>query len=206
MDLKLDVLVEKLNKIEGYRSQFQSVFGTDATADGIAKAIASFERTVLSGDAPYDRFQAGDESALSASAQRGLKLFNSKQGANCSACHAGPNFTDGAFHNIGVGIDAKDPDLGRYTVTKLEGDRGRFKTPTLREIARSAPYMHDGSEATLEAVVEFYVKGGIKNPQLDEEIFPLKLTDEQKKDLVTFLKEGLSSESYPNIKPPTLPE
>lgn len=206
MDLKLDDLVKKLNKIEGYRKQFQNIFGTDATRDGIAKAIASFERTVLSGDAPYDRFQAGDTSGLSESAQRGMKLFFSKQGGNCSACHSGRNITDGAFHNIGVGMDAQDPDLGRYVVTNLEGDRGRFKTPTLREIARTAPYMHDGSLETLEEVIEFYTQGGKKNPQLDEEIFPLKLTDQQKKDLVTFLKEGLSSGSYPATKPPDLPK
>lgn len=206
MDLKLDDLVQKLNKIEGYRKQFQNVFGTAATPDGIAKAIASFERTVLSGDAPYDRLQAGDAGALSESAQRGMKLFSSKQGGNCSACHSGHNFTDGAFHNVGVGMDAKDPDVGRYAVTTLAGDRGLFKTPTLREIAHTAPYMHDGSLKTLEEVVDFYVKGGIKNPQLDEEIFPLKLSDQQKKDLVTFLKEGLSGESYPDIKPPELPK
>lgn len=205
MDLPLDQLVEKLNKIEEYRQQFQKVFGTDVTEDGIAKAIASFERTVLSGDAPYDRFKAGNDKALSEAAQRGMALFFSKQGANCSACHSGSNFTDGAFHNIGVGMDAESPDLGRYVVTNLEGDKGRFKTPTLREVARTAPYMHDGSQATLEEVVDYYDKGGIKNPQLDEEIFPLKLTDQEKADLVTFLKEGLSSESYPDMQPPKLP-
>lgn len=204
MDLTLDALVKKLNGIEGYRKQFQEVFGEDVSADGIAKAIASFERTVLSGDAPYDRFKAGDKSALSEAAQRGMDLFFNK--AKCSACHSGPNFSDHAFHNIGVGMDQKEPDIGRYTVTKIEGDKGRFKTPTLREIARTAPYMHDGSEKTLREVVEYYNKGGVKNAQLDEGIFPLKLTDQEIDDLVTFLKEGLSSEGYPAIKPPALPK
>jgi cytochrome c peroxidase len=204
MDLTLTELVAKLNKIGGYRKQFQEVFGTEVTSDGVAKAIASFERTVLSGDAPYDRFKAGDKTALSEAAERGRQVFFNK--ASCSACHAGANFTDGGYHNIGVGIDDKEPDAGRQAVTKLLGDRGSFKTPTLREIARTAPYMHDGRFATLEEVVEYYDKGGTPNPQLDEEIFPLKLTAEQKADLVTFLKEGLSSESYPDVEPPELPK
>lgn len=204
MDMKIDALVAKLNSIEGYRTRFQKAFNSEATPENIAKAIASFERTVLSGNAPYDRFKAGDKTALSEGAQRGMKVFFNK--AQCSACHVPPNFTDGAFHNIGVGIHGKDADLGRFTETKLEGDRGAFKTPTLREIARTAPYMHDGSEKTLEDVIAYYDKGGTPNPQLDEEIFPLKLTPEEKRDLVTFLKEGLSSPEYPDITPPELPQ
>lgn len=205
MNMPLKDLIPKLNKIPGYREQFRKVYGTDVTSEGIAKAIASFERTVLSGDAPYDRFKAGDKTALSPAAQRGMKVFFNK--ANCSACHAGSNFTDGGFHNIGVGIKADKPDLGRFLETKLDCDRSSFKTPTLREIARTAPYMHDGSLKTLEDVVEFYSKGGNENPQLDEEIFSLKkLTVQDKADLIKFLKEGLSSESYPNIKPPKFPK
>ena len=102
-------------------------------------------------------------------------------------------------------MQAKNPDLGRHAIQELEGYQGAFKTPTLRQITETAPYMHDGRFATLEDVVEYYVKGGVKNPQLDEEIFPLKLSDEDKKDLVTFLKEGLSSASYPDIAAPELP-
>lgn len=204
MDLKLDALVEKLNKIEGYRTQFQKVFGTDVTEDGIAKAIGAFERTILSGNAPYDRYKAGDTTALSAAAERGMKVFFHE--ANCSACHSGPNFSDGAFHNLGVGIHGSSVDWGRYNVSNLEGDKGAFKTPTLREIARTAPYMHDGSLATLEEVIDYYDRGGTANPQLDEEIFELGLTTQQKADLVTFLKEGLSSPDYPMVEPPPLPE
>jgi cytochrome c peroxidase len=204
MDLTLPELEQKLGAIEGYRKQFQDVFGTGVTSDGVAKAIAAFERTILSGDAPYDRFKAGDTKALSDAAQRGLKVFFNK--AQCSSCHVGPNFTDGAFHNIGIGMDKPKPDEGRKTISKLEGDRGAFKTPTLREIARTAPYMHDGSQKTLEDVIEYYNKGGHANPQLAEEIFPLNLSAEEKADLVTFLKEGLASPTYPEIKPPELPK
>lgn len=204
MGMKLENLTERLSKVPGYRQQFQDIFGSDVTTEGIAMAIASFERTVLSGDAPYDRFKSGDETALSEAAQRGMKIFFNQ--GKCSSCHSGPNFSDGGFHNIGVGMDQEEPDLGRFVVTKLGGDRGSFKTPTLREIARTAPYMHDGSEATLHDVVAFYNKGGIPNPQLDEEIFPLKLSDQEIDDLVTFLKEGLSSSNYPDVEPPDLPK
>lgn len=204
MNMDLAVLTKKLNAIPGYRSQFNEVFGTDVTAENIGKAIASFERTVLSGNSPYDRYKAGDENALSAGALRGRKLFFGK--ANCSACHAGANFTDNGFHNIGVSIDLDEPDLGREAISKLSGDRGSFKTPTLRDIARTSPYMHDGSLATLEEVVEHYNKGGIDNPQLDEEIYTLNLTDQEKKDLVLFLTEGLASENYPMVEVPSLPQ
>lgn len=205
MNLTLEEAVARLNAIDGYKKQFQDVFGTDATSEGIAKAIAAFERTVLSGDAPYDKFKAGDEKALSASAQRGMKLFFGK--AVCSACHAGKNFTDNGFHNVGVGMgkNPEEADGGRFAVSKLGGDRGSFKTPTLREISRSGPYMHDGSMKTLDEVIEHYNKGGIQNPWLDEEIFALELSDTEKKDLKTFLVEGLSSDSYPNIQAPKLP-
>lgn len=199
MNLPLDAAVAKLNAIEGYKKQFQQVFGTDVTSDGIAKAIAAYERTVLSGDAPYDKFKAGDKTALSEPAQRGMKLFFGA--AHCSACHSGYNFTDNAFHNIGV----PGKDVGREAISKALGDRGAFKTPTLREIARTAPYMHDGSLKTLEEVVAHYAKGGTPHEQLDEEIYPLKLTPEQVADLVTFMKEGLSSPTYPNHTAPELP-
>ena len=204
MNLTIKEAIARLNAIPGYKKQFQKVFGSDATADTIAKAIATYERTVLSGDAPYDRFQAGDKKALSESAQRGKKLFFGK--ATCSACHAGPNFTDNAFHNIGVGMNAKQPDVGRKAISKLGGDQGSFKTAGLRDIARSAPYMHDGSLKTLKEVVDHYNKGGIPNEFLDEEIFPLKLTPQEANDLVTFLKEGLASSKYPDHKAPELPK
>jgi cytochrome c peroxidase len=203
MAMEMGPLVERLNKIPGYREQFQKVFQTDVTDEGIAKAIGAFERTLLAGDSPYDRFKAGDTSALSEAAQRGMHVFFNK--AHCSACHAGPAVYRRAFHNIGVGWNKEDRDLGRFVESKLEGDTGAFRTPSLRDIARTAPYMHDGSEATLEDVVAYYSKGGNPNPYLDESIFPLNLTDQEKADLVTFLKEGLTSNVYPEVEPPELP-
>lgn len=200
MKMSLEDVVKKINAIEGYKQQFQQVFGTDVTSDGMAKAIATYERTVLSGDAPFDKFKAGDKAAMSEGAERGRKLFFGK--ANCTACHAGASFTDNGFHNIGL----PGNDEGRATINKSEGDKGAFKTPTLREIARSAPYMHDGSLKTLEEVITHYNKGGEPHPQRDEELFPLKLTDAEAADLVTFLKEGLTSASYPNHVAPELPQ
>lgn len=199
MKMTLDDVVAKINKIDGYKTQFQKVFGTEVTSDGMAKAIAAYERTVLSGNAPYDQYKAGKQDALSESALRGMKLFFGK--ARCSACHSGPNFTDNAFHNIGM----PDKDEGRLAISKLAGDKGAFKTPTLRDIARTAPYMHDGSLKTLEEVVEHYNKGGTPNDFLDEEIFALKLSDQDKADVVTFMKEGLASSEYPDHKAPELP-
>lgn len=204
MALSIEDAVGRLNNIAGYKSQFQKVFGTDANPDGIAKAIAAYERTVLSGNAPFDKYKAGDKSALSEAAERGRKLFFGK--ANCASCHSGANFSDNSYHNVGIGMDAKEPDKGRVVISKLGGDTGAFKTPTLREIARSAPYMHDGSLKTLEDVVEYYAKGGTANEWLDEEIFPLRLNAQDKADVVTFLKEGLASPDYPNHKAPKLPE
>lgn len=204
MNLPIEEAVKRLQAIPGYRQQFQEIFGGPVNADGIAKSIAAFERTVLTGDAAYDRFKAGDQSALSPQAQAGMKLFFGK--ANCSGCHGGSNFTDNAFHNLGVGITAESPDLGRIVVSQLPGDRGAFKTPSLRDIERTAPYMHDGSLATLEDVVDYYNQGGTANAHLDEEIYPLNLNDEQKASVVTFLKEGLAGKSYPLMDPPSLPE
>ncbi|MGN6545681.1 MAG: cytochrome-c peroxidase [Aureliella sp.] len=203
MNLPIEEAVKKIGAIEGYQKRFKEVFGEGVTADNLAKALASFERTIISGNAPYDRFKGGDKTALSDEAQAGMKLFFGK--ANCSACHNGPHFSDGAFHNIGVGTSAKEFDQGRRKISGIEGDHGSFRTPTLREIARTAPYMHDGSLKTLEEVIDYYDKGGEANRYLDEEIFPLKLSAEQKKALVTFLREGLSSPSYPDITAPQLP-
>jgi cytochrome c peroxidase len=197
----LENVVRKLNAIPGYKQQFQEVFKTDATTDGIAKAIAAFERTIVSGPSPYDRAAAGDKNALSAEALRGMQIFNGK-GA-CVTCHSGPLFSDQSFHNIGVGMNAPEPDIGREAVTKDPKDRGKFKTPGLRNVANTYPYMHDGKTPTLEAVVEFYNTGGIANPNLDPLIKPLGLNDAEKKDLVAFLKALTGPE--PIITSPPLP-
>lgn len=204
MNLPVDQAVKKIAAIEGYSKQFQSVFGDAVTAENMAQAIAAFERTILSGNAPYDQYQAGDTRALSEQAEAGRKLFFGK--AHCSACHSGPNFTDNGFHHLGVNFLVDAPDAGRESISHLGGDLGAFKTPSLREISRTAPYMHDGSLATLEDVVEYYNQGATSSDYLDEEIFELHLNDEQKAALVAFLREGLSSQNYPDVEVPQLPE
>src|SRR5262245_29366827 len=187
--------------IPGYRKRFKEAFDTDeVTIDHIARAIATFERTVLSGDSPYDRFKAGEKGALNESQKRGMDVFFSNN-ARCDSCHEGVNFTNGKYANVGIGMDKPTPDLGRFVVTKQEADRGAFKTPTLREVSRTGPYMHDGSLKTLEEVVEHYNKGGIKNAWLHADVRPLNLTDQNKKDLVDFLK-ALSGEGWQHIQPP----
>jgi len=200
-----DAIVERLKKIKGYRELFKNAFVTkDFTIEHVVKALASFERTVHSGNSPFDKLESGGETlALSESAKSGLELFRGK--ARCTQCHAGFNFTDERFHNIGIGMDNGEPDLGRYNVTKDEGDKGAFKTPTLREIASTAPYMHDGGFNTLEEVVDFYDKGGTPNPNLDKEIKALKLTSNEKKDLVEFLR-SLSGEGWQVTPPDKFPE
>ena len=191
----MDVVVDKLHNMPEYVSLFREAFPPDGaiTADHVAKAIASFERTVMSGNSPFDKFMAGDRAAMSDSAQRGYALFKDEKKANCETCHVGHNFTDENYNNLGVGMSAKDPDLGYFKISKLEGHKGAFKTPTLREIASTAPYMHDGSEKTLEEVVTFYNKGGHPNKWLSKKLKPLKLTKQEEADLVEFLK-ALSGE------------
>ncbi|MBI3823457.1 MAG: cytochrome-c peroxidase [Planctomycetes bacterium] len=194
--------IERLRQVKGYRARFKQVFGTEEfTIDHIAKAIATFERTILSGNSAYDRFKAGDKTALNEAQQRGMKTFFSNH-ARCDSCHDGAAFTTNQFANIGIGMDKPDPDLGRFMVTKNEADKGAFKTPGLRDIARTAPYMHDGSLKTLEEVVEHYDKGGVKNQWLHQDIKPLKLSVQDKKDLVEFL-HGLNGEGWQHIKAPT---
>jgi cytochrome c peroxidase len=197
-------MVGKMKKIPGYQKLFMDVFGEEITIGNVGKAIASFQRTVLSGNSPADRFdQGGETSAIPETAQRGLTLFRDK--ARCTKCHSGFNFSDEKFHNLGIGWDDNKVDLGRYMVTNNAEELGAFKTPTLREISRSAPYMHDGRFKTLEEVVNFYNKGGVKNPHQDPLILPLELTDQEKSDLVAFLRtlngEGWQQATEPKSFP-----
>ena len=193
-------VVKRLKGVPGYVKMFEKAFGTkDMTIDHVAKAIATFERTVYSGNAPFDRYNEGDKQAMSESQIRGMDVFFNK--AACDSCHIGFNFTDGSYENIGIGMDQPKPDLGRFVVSNREEDKGAFKTPTLREVEHHAPYMHDGSIKTLADVVEHYNKGGIKNPYLNQRIKPLNLTDQDKKDLVDFLK-ALSGEGWQHIQAP----
>jgi len=200
---KLDRIVPWINTVPGYRTQFEAVFGGPATADRLAKAIAAFERTIYSGNSAYDRYtQDKDENALTPAAKRGLALFEGK--ARCTQCHVGFDLSDRIFHNLGVGMDKPEPDLGRYVVTKQDKDKGAFKTPILRDLLKTAPYMHDGSVATLEEVIELYDIGGEANPWLDPKMKPLALSDAEKADLLAFLK-SLEGDT-PIVAPPALPE
>lgn len=186
MDMSLEEVVARLKSEESYREAFATTFGGEVNADDLGRALAGYVRTILSGDAPIDRYLNGDPAALSEQAREGLRLFRGK--ANCTACHLGPTFTDEQFHNTGIAWrDGKLVDPGRSAVTNKDADRGAFKTPTLREVSRTSPYMHDGSLTILEDVVEFYNRGGNSNPHLDSELRPLNLTPEEKQALVAFL-------------------
>lgn len=157
----------------------------------MSRALATYIRSIMSGNAPYDRYIYGDRTALSPEAQDGLRVFREK--GNCTACHLGPNFTDEKFHNTGIawaagGRAGSSPDEGRAAVSGRLEDRGAFKTPTLREVERSAPYMHDGSMASIEAVIDYYDRGGNRHPRLAPELRPLALTGLEKQALATFLR------------------
>jgi cytochrome c peroxidase len=225
--------VSAIQKSPVYEAEFKAVFG-ELTIDTVAKAIASFERAIVTGPSPYDYQEqlspfAGtdpddlkednpelyqkylsykalvDEHPMSDEAKRGREIFFGTKG-NCTACHVGANFTDEKYHNLGVGMD-KEPehaDRGREAVTKDDKDFGAFKTPTIRNIEFAGPYMHDGSQQTLEEVVDWYAKGGHPNPHLDEKIKKLDLTDQDKKDLVAFIKA--TSGSFPKIERGRMPE
>lgn len=217
-----EAVVKLMNSNEGYRIQFEKIFGKKPDIDSTGKAIAAFERTIVTGPSSYDMYEpvrrllesfpeeledlealktddpdlykqftslkaASDRQPMNEEAKRGRELFFSQK-SNCSACHVGANFADELYHNLGVGMDSKNPDLGRFIQTKDEKDKCAFKTPTLRNIAQTAPYMHDGSQATLEEVVEWYAKGGHPNAHLSDKIKNLDLTVQDKKDLVEFMK------------------
>ncbi|MCH9031893.1 MAG: c-type cytochrome [candidate division Zixibacteria bacterium] len=205
MALTLDEAVSKISQVEGYKQLFKESFGDEqVTADRIGKAIASFERTIVSGNSPFDKYESGDKTAMSPSAISGWGIFRDNKKGNCTSCHAGFNFTDEAYHNIGVGTEKPDWEKdysGRFAVTQDTKDKGAFKTPTLRDIAESTPYMHDGSVKTLEEVIEIYAVGGVKNEYLDPKMKKLKLTDQDKNDLVAFLK-ALSGDDI-NVVAPT---
>lgn len=207
MNQKHEVSVAKLAKDADYRRLFTDAFGSsDVTMSRVEKSVASFERTILSGNSPFDRFQyGGDPKALTPEQARGLALFLDPNKGNCAACHTiGPQFAlfaDGKFHNIGVGVDDEGhpKDAGRFHETTVQSDTGAFKTPTLRNVARTAPYMHDGSLQTLEQVVDFYAGGGNSNPYLDREIHMIHLTGQERRDLVEFLK-SLTGELPPGLQ------
>lgn len=206
-------VVKRLGEMPVYARQFAAIFG-ELTIDRVGEAIASFERALVTAPAPFDYYEqllpfskideadiaddeelaakyaaakvAAEAHPMSVSANRGRDLFFGK--ANCTACHVGANLADEKYHNLGVGMHKDEPDLGRFVVTNDEQDKGAFKTPTIRNVALTGPYMHDGSQATLEQVVEWYDKGGHPNPHLSDKIKPLALTEQEKADLVEFMK------------------
>ena len=187
MGLKLEDIALRVRADGALNSRFQALFHREAENEDIARVLACYVRSILSGDSPYDRYVAGDRSALTAEQQLGLKLFRGK--ANCVACHVGTNLTDERFHNTGSGWkDGTWADQGRAAFTGSDADKGAFKTPPLREVAGVAPYMHDGSLATLDEVIDFYDKGGRVNSGIDPEMRELSLTPEEKRALVAFLK------------------
>jgi cytochrome c peroxidase len=223
-----DACVACLAGIEGYKLQFEKVFG-ELTIEKVGAALASFERAIVTGPSPFDYHvqweaaskqdpddledvalekynsakKAAEEHPMSESAVRGFKLFFSEK-ANCTACHVGANLSDEKYHNLGIGMMAAKPDIGRAEVTKDEKDTGAFKTPTIRNVALSAPYMHDGSIKTLDEVVEWYAKGGHPNPHLSDKIKKLDLTEQDKKDLVEFM--NACTGDFPKIERGRLPK
>jgi len=224
--------VASLAAIPGYKLQFDKIFGDGGTTiDNVGKAIAAFERAIVTGPSPYDYFERvvpflklseedfADDAELKAeyeaklaaskahpmsdSAIRGKDLFFSER-INCAHCHVGANFADELYHNLGIGMDKAEPDLGRFNVTKDEKDKGSFKTPTTRNVALTPPYMHDGSLKTLLEVVEHYNKGGTPNPTLSPKVKKLDLTEQEKLDLVAFMEACTGA--FPVVNQGRLPE
>jgi cytochrome c peroxidase len=223
-------VVKRLGENPVYTKQFEMVFG-ELTIDRVGQAIAAFERALVTAPSPYDyyeqlrTFEGLDEediaedpdlaakhaetvaflekNPMSEAAKRGRDLFFTEKG-NCTACHVGANLADEKYHNLGVGMNKENPDLGRFVVTKDLKDTGAFKTPTIRNVALTAPYMHDGSQGTLEEVVEWYDKGGHPNPHLSDKIRPLNLTAQDKADLVEFMKACTGP--TPTVETSRLPE
>lgn len=198
-----DNVVTKLRKIQGYQDLFQKVFGTDVNLQSLVEAIAAYERTIISTNSSFDKYVLGNSTAMSEEAVKGMALFKGK--ARCILCHNGPNFTDNQFYNLGVPqVGPQKEDLGRYDVTRLDKDKRAFKTPTLRSITETTPYMHDGAFQTLEEVIDFLDNGGGDDANKNSLMKPLALTKAEKGELLAFL-HALKGEEIP-FEFPTLPE
>jgi cytochrome c peroxidase len=207
-----DTMAMTLNGIEGYKNEFQKVFNGPATGTNISQAIATFVRTITCENSPWDKYQQGDKSAVSEDAIKGFAVFSDSDKANCTLCHLPPLFTDTLFHNVGIGFDKPMPDLGRGKIladaaekagTKdpdAEAMQGAFKTPTLRCVTQTAPYFHDGRAKTLDDAVDLMLKGGIKNPHLDEKLKPRMISNDERHQLMAFL-QSLTPEQKPFEKP-----
>lgn len=193
MGMNTDTLIVKLEQEPLYVNLFNQAWGSsEITLERVTKSISAYERTLLSGSSPYDEWNRGDDNAIDESAKRGIALFFGEKG-DCFHCHGGFNFTDNLFHHNG--LDSVTIDEGRYRITNLESDKGKFRTPTLRNIALTGPYMHDGRFFTLEEVVRHYNSGGKRHPNKDALMRPLGLSDGDIADLVAFL-ESLTDEVF----------
>lgn len=221
------LVLERLRQVPEYQQKFEDIFGGDPSYGRTLEVLTTFLKSLTSQNVPFDNYLKGDENALSEQAKAGLALFKGK--ASCIQCHHGPMLSDGQFHNLGVPGNQdifKDPerhitfrrffkvmgvseyadlreDWGRYAVTKEDEDKGKFRTPTLREVSKTAPYMHNGMLATLDDVIEFYNQGGGNRPNKSPILKPLNLTDEEKQQLKTFL-ESLSGENF-SVETPRVP-
>ncbi len=208
MNMDLPRLFAWLRSMPTYIKAFERAYpGEDIGADTVSRAIASYERTVLSNNSPFDRWVKGDSSAMSAQQVRGFALFLDENKGNCAACHSAPNFTDDGFHNIGLASFGKEqPDLGRYAQKPLGLMKGAFKTPTLRDIELTAPYFHDGSAVTLADVVDHYADGGVVKDNLSPNMKTLDLSAQERADIVAFLR-ALTTPAQPVVLPklPTEP-
>lgn len=199
-----EAIAEKLNAVPVYRAHFQRAFGSDATGTNITMALGAFLRALKSGNAPFDRFEQGDQKAASKEAQRGFEVFKN---AGCALCHVPPLYSDLAFHNAGVGFNKPEAqrDHGRRDATKDPKDEGKFKTPSLRDVAVTGPYFHDGSVKTLEEAIDLMAAGGVKNPNLDIRLRPQKLSAKDKAALKAFL-EALTGKHTFSAGPAELPK
>ena len=206
MNADMTKLLGFLNESPGYKGLFEKVYpNLPINDDTLGKAIASFERTIISRNTPFDQWVAGKKGAMTADQVSGFKIFISSDKANCAACHMGPNFTDNGFHNVGLqSFGAAEPDLGRFKERALPVNRGAFKTPTLREAVSTGPYFHDGSARTLEEVVAFYAKAGEVRTNQSKTIKGFNLTDVETRQLVSFL-HALTTQAPPAVTLPTLP-
>jgi cytochrome c peroxidase len=201
MNLPLPEMVTRLKSIPGYAPAFEKAYpGQGISEVTVARAIASFERTVLSTESPFDRWRKGEHGAVSASAKRGFELFQGK--AKCAVCHMGFNFTDNGFHNIGV-KDVGDADVGRFAQRKVKSMQGAFKTPTLRDVALTAPYMRNGLYKTLTEVVEHYNRAGDVKENLDINMVPLDLSPAEVADVVAFMESLTGAQRVVSV--PVLP-
>ncbi len=190
----------KINAAPGYAAQFEGIFGGPATPDTIVKALAAYLRTVVSDNSPWDRYEMGDTAAVSADAIEGHRLFTGDAG--CVTCHTPPYYGNSTFYNVGLEYGKDEPDLGRYKVTQQESDRSAFKTPSLRSVARTAPYFHDASAATLEDAVRYMASGGGADPDKSPLLIDRGLADDEIAKLVAFLRSLTSEEPW---EAPSLP-